>query len=73
MVLLSRLLQSNPESIRTGMSEAEFRIALEAVVQRLPDMVRADLASRDPAVRQGAEETLVARIMATMFEMRQAA
>lgn len=55
------------------MSEAEFRIALEAVVQRLPDRVRADLASRDLAVRESAEETLVARIMATMFEMRQAA
>lgn len=55
------------------MSEAEFRIALEAVVQRLPDRVRADLASRDPAVRESAEETLVARFMATMFEMRRAA
>jgi hypothetical protein len=55
------------------MSEAEFKLALEAVVQRLPDIVRADLASRDPAIRQGAEDAIVARVMAAFFEMRQAA
>lgn len=55
------------------MSEAEFRTALEEVVQRLPARLRADLAAQDVPTRQGAEDALVAKIMAALFDTRAAA
>lgn len=52
------------------MTQDDIRKAIEDVVQKLPDLVRADLASRDPLVRQGAEEVVATKIMLALDELR---
>jgi len=42
--------------------EADIKIVIEAIVQKLPDLLRADLMSRDPAVRKSAEEVVATKI-----------
>jgi len=54
------------------MNDEDLRKAIEEVVQKLPDLVRADLASRDPSVRQSAEEVVAAKIMMAISELRTA-
>lgn len=54
------------------MNEADIRNAIAEVVQKLPDLVRADLASRDPAVRESAEEVVAAKIALAIEELRSA-
>lgn len=51
------------------MTQDDIRKAIEDVVQKLPDLVRADLASRDPLVRQGAEEVVATKIMLALDEL----
>jgi hypothetical protein len=50
------------------MNKEELEQAVSVAISRLPDVVRAELASRDLAVRQSAEETFLARIMAALSE-----
>lgn len=45
------------------MANDDCRKAIEQAVHKLPDLLRADLASRDPSVRQSAEEIISAKIM----------
>lgn len=52
------------------MTQDDIRKAIEDVVQKLPDLVRADLASRDPSVRQSAEEVVATKIMLALDELR---
>ncbi len=52
------------------MTDEDRRKAIEQVVQKLPDLVRADLASRDTSVRQSAEEVVAAKIMLALGELR---
>jgi hypothetical protein len=54
------------------MIDEDLRKAIEEVVQKLPDLVRADLASRDPSVRQSAEEVVATKIMLVLGELRAA-
>lgn len=44
------------------MTTDETQSIIADVVHRLPDLLRADLASKDSSVRQGAEEILAAKI-----------
>ncbi|MFN5757970.1 MAG: hypothetical protein ACK440_00045 [Sphingomonadaceae bacterium] len=44
------------------MLEADIKIVIEAIVQKLPDLLRADLMSRDLAVRKSAEEVVATKI-----------
>lgn len=50
------------------MTDTDFRAVIAEVVQKLPDLLRADLASRDPAVRQSAEEVAAAKIAMALEE-----
>lgn len=52
------------------MTQDDIRKVIEDVVQKLPDLVRADLASRDPLVRQSAEEVVATKIMLALDELR---
>jgi len=52
------------------MTQDDIRKAIEDVVQKLPDILRADLASRDPSVRQSAEEVVATKIMLALDELR---
>lgn len=52
------------------MTQVDIRTAIEEVVQKLPDLVRADLASRDPTVRQSAEDVVATKIMLSLDELR---
>ncbi|UNK78075.1 hypothetical protein MNQ96_10800 [Sphingopyxis granuli] len=54
------------------MTDEDLRKVIEEVVQKLPDLVRADLASRDPSVRQSAEEVVATKIMLALGELRAA-
>lgn len=45
------------------MIRPDYRIVIAEVVQKLPELLRSDLASRDPAVRQSAEEVVAAKIV----------
>lgn len=44
------------------MADRDFRAVIQEVVSKLPDLLRADLASRDPAVRQSAEDVVATKI-----------
>ncbi len=50
------------------MSGTDYRTVIAEVVQKLPELLRADLASRDPAVRQSAEEVVAAKIAMALEE-----
>lgn len=50
------------------MSSIDSRAIIEEVVSKLPDLLRADLASRDPAIRQSAEEVVAAKIAMALEE-----
>ena len=54
------------------MSDTDYRAVIAEVVRKLPDLLRADLASRDPAVRQSAEEVVAAKIALALEELRAA-
>ena len=54
------------------MTDADIRKAIEEVVHKLPDLVRCDLASHDPSVRQGAEEVVATKIMLALAGLRTA-
>jgi hypothetical protein len=41
---------------------------IEDVVQRLPEFLRTDLLSKDPATRQCAEEIVAAKILAALHD-----
>ena len=58
------------DRIAIGMTQDDIRKAIEDVVQKLPDLVRADLASRDPSARQSAEEVVATKIMLALDELR---
>jgi hypothetical protein len=51
------------------MTDENFRKGIAEVVQKLPDFLRADLASKDHATRKGAEEVVVATVMLALNEM----
>ena len=51
------------------MSEADFKAVIAEVVQKLPELVRADLVSKDISVRQSAEEVVAARISMALAEL----
>lgn len=51
------------------MAEDDFRKTIEEVVQKLPDLVRADLVSRDPSARRSAEEVVTAKIILALNEV----
>lgn len=51
------------------MSDTDFRTVIQEVVNKLPDLLRADLASRDPSVRQSAEEVVAAKIAMALEEL----
>lgn len=53
------------------MSDDDLRKAVEEVVLKLPDLLRADLSSREPTVRKGAEETVSARIIMALEAIRE--
>ena len=52
------------------MTRTDYRIVIAEVVQKLPELLRADLASRDPAVRQSAEEVVAAKIAMALEELQ---
>ncbi len=52
------------------MNSIDKRAIIEEVVSKLPDLLRTDLASRDAAVRQSAEEVVAAKIALALEEMR---
>lgn len=54
------------------MSDTDYRAVIAEVVRKLPDLLRADLASRDPAIRQSAEEVVAAKIALALEELRAA-
>ncbi len=54
------------------MSDTDFRAVIQEVVSKLPDLLRADLASRDSSVRQSAEEVVAAKITLALEELRAA-
>jgi len=51
------------------MTQDDIRKTIEDVVQKLPDLVRTDLASRDPSVRESAEEVVATKIMLALDEL----
>lgn len=68
----SRLSEPGSWSIAQSMSSIDTRAIIEEVVSKLPDLLRADLASRDPAIRQSAEEVVAAKIALALEELRAA-
>ncbi|MEN9923999.1 MAG: hypothetical protein RL268_125 [Pseudomonadota bacterium] len=52
------------------MSGTDYRTVIAEVVQKLPELLRADLASRDPAVRQSAEEVVATKIAMALAEIQ---
>lgn len=51
---------------------AGYRTVIDEVVQKLPELLRADLGSRDAAVRQSAEEVVAAKIAMALAEIQSA-
>lgn len=51
------------------MSDTDFRTVIAEVVRKLPDLVRADLISRDPAIRQSAEDVVATKIAMALEEL----
>lgn len=51
------------------MSPDEIQSVIAEVVHKLPDLLRADLASKDLSVRQGAEEIVAAKIALALEEL----
>lgn len=49
-----------------AMVGSETKTAIDEVVQGLPELLRADLLSKDPATRRGAEEIVAAKILAAL-------
>lgn len=54
------------------MRDQDFRSAIEEVVSKLPERLRADLNSRDSVVRQSAEEVVATKIALALEELRAA-
>ncbi len=54
------------------MSPDEIQSVIAEAVHKLPDLLRADLASKDPTVRQGAEEVVAAKIVMALEELHTA-
>ena len=52
------------------MSDTDYRAVIAEVVRKLPDLLRADLASRDPAVRQSAEDVVATKITMAIAELQ---
>lgn len=52
------------------MSGTDYRTVIAEVVQKLPELLRADLASRDAAVRQSAEEVVATKIAMALAEIQ---
>ena len=48
------------------MVRSETKAAIDEVVQAPPELLRADLLSKDPATRRGAEEIVAAKILAAL-------
>jgi hypothetical protein len=55
-----------------AMRDQDFRSAIEEVVRKLPERLRADLNSRDAVVRQSAEEVVATKIALALEELRAA-
>lgn len=51
------------------MGNTDFRAVIQEVVSKLPDLLRADLASRDPSVRQSAEDVVATKIAMALEEL----
>jgi len=54
------------------MTDNSFKTIIEEVLHKLPDLLRSDLASRDPLVRKSAEEILATKIMLGLSEHQDA-
>jgi len=54
------------------MTDNSFKTIIEEVLHKLPDLLRSDLASRDPLVRESAEEILATKIMLGLSEHQDA-
>lgn len=50
------------------MQPEDAKGTIEDVVQRLPEFLRTDLLSKDPAIRQCAEEIVAAKILAALHD-----
>lgn len=50
------------------MLDADTKNMIEEAVRKLPDLLRADLMSRDPAVRKSAEEVVSTKIALALAE-----
>lgn len=51
------------------MAPDEIQSVIAEVVHKLADLLRADLASKDPTVRHGAEEIVAAKIAMALEEL----
>jgi hypothetical protein len=52
------------------MTDNSFKTIIEEVLHKLPDILRSDLASRDPQMRKSAEEILATKIMLGLSEQQ---
>ncbi len=52
------------------MTNEEIQSVIAEVVEKLPDLLRADLASKNPSARQSAEEVVAAKISLALEEAR---
>jgi len=50
------------------MSQDEIQSLIAEAVHKLPDLLRADLASKNPSARQSAEEIVTAKIVLALGE-----
>lgn len=67
--IVAGLLQGTSQSMGHPMNPSDINSIILSVVEKLPDLVRADLASRDLHVRQSAEATVAARIQAALEDL----
>jgi len=51
-----------PHKHQARMTQDEIQSVVAEVVHKLPDLLRADLASKNPSARQSAEEVVAAKI-----------
>lgn len=65
-----RLAYIVPHKHQPSMTQDEIQSVIAEVVHKLPDLLRADLASKDPSMRQGAEEIVAAKIAMALEEAR---
>jgi hypothetical protein len=59
-----------PHTHQAGMTQDEILSVIAEVVHKLPDLLRADLASKDPSLRVGAEEIVATKIAMAVEDAR---